>query len=133
MVQALLLTIAVIALKIYLSQQKKLKKAQEDQEVQAPQNDLGVYWESKNDLFFLADKDGKQLSEDFNTVMDFSEGLAAAERAAGKDPNFGYIDVSGKYVIQPIYEDAKDFKDGKAKVKLNGQWIQIDKKGKRVS
>ena len=45
----------------------------------------------------------------------------------------GFIDQTGKEVIPFIYDDARYFnKDGKAKVKLNGETFFIDVKGNRV-
>ena len=46
---------------------------------------------------------------------------------------WGYVDKTGKEVIPFIYDDARYFnKDGKAKVKLNGETFFIDVKGNRV-
>ena len=47
---------------------------------------------------------------------------------------WGFIDaVTGKEVVPFIYDDARYFnKDGKAKVKLNGETFFIDVKGNRV-
>ena len=46
---------------------------------------------------------------------------------------WGYVDKTGKEVIPFVYEDARYFnKDGKAKVKLNGETFFIDVKGNRV-
>lgn len=45
----------------------------------------------------------------------------------------GFIDQTGKEIIPFIYDDARYFnKDGKAKVKLNGETFFIDVKGNRV-
>ena len=46
---------------------------------------------------------------------------------------WGFIDQAGEEVIPFIYDDARYFnKDGKAKVKLNGETFFIDVKGNRV-
>ncbi len=45
---------------------------------------------------------------------------------------YGYINTDGKMVIPAIYEEAKDFENGIAPVKLNGKWGIIDKSGKTV-
>ncbi|EDJ0203504.1 WG repeat-containing protein, partial [Campylobacter coli] len=44
----------------------------------------------------------------------------------------GFIDKSGKIVIEPIFDDIWDFREGLAGVKLNGKWGFIDKSGKIV-
>ena len=62
----------------------------------------------------------------------FSEGLARVQledRIAGK---FGYIDTKGTMVIQPNFEEASDFRNGKATVRLGGKSQTIDKKGNPV-
>lgn len=49
------------------------------------------------------------------------------------DGKCGFIDQTGEVVIPLIYDDACYFnKDGKAKVKLNGETFFIDLKGNRV-
>ena len=64
----------------------------------------------------------------YDDALDFYNGLAAV-KSNGK---YGFIDKSGKTVITFIYEDAKSFEGriSKAKVQLNGEWIEIDKTGK---
>ena len=51
--------------------------------------------------------------------------LAAEEEAAVPT-------VTVSTLTQPIYEDAKDFSDGLAPVKMNGKWGYIDETGKTV-
>lgn len=59
----------------------------------------------------------------------FSVGLALVRQNGW----WGYVDKTGKEVIPFIYDDARYFnKDGKAKVKLNGETFFIDVKGNWV-
>jgi hypothetical protein len=51
------------------------------------------------------------------------------DRITGK---FGYIDAKGAMVIQPNFEEASDFRNGKATVRLEGKSRTIDKKGNPV-
>lgn len=44
----------------------------------------------------------------------------------------GFVNETGKEIIKPIYEDAKDFSEGLAPVKLDGKWGFIDKAGQVV-
>lgn len=44
----------------------------------------------------------------------------------------GWIDKTGQVVIPLKYDDAESFENGKARVKLNGEWFYIDKQGNRV-
>ncbi len=59
----------------------------------------------------------------------FNQGLAAAQTKGKWD----FIDTTGRFVIQPQYDDAGDLsEDGTADVSLNGAEITIDKTGKQV-
>jgi hypothetical protein len=42
---------------------------------------------------------------------------------------YGYIDQHGKLVIQPQFENAKDFSEARARVLLQGKWGFIDRTG----
>lgn len=55
----------------------------------------------------------------------FSEGLAAV----CKDGKWGYINVSGEYVIEPQYDAARDYSCGVAIVDCGGEWFIIDAQG----
>ena len=56
----------------------------------------------------------------------FSEGLVTIEE---KD-KVGFMDITGKIIIPPTYNDAQSFSEGLAAVKLNGKYGYIDKSGK---
>jgi hypothetical protein len=58
----------------------------------------------------------------------FTAGLARAA-SSGK---WGYIDTTGKWVIDPQFEGAGNFADGLAPVQVGGRWGYIDRKGKFV-
>lgn len=45
---------------------------------------------------------------------------------------WGYLDRTGDVVIPMIYDDAGNFKNGKAEVQLNADRFCIDVKGKRI-
>lgn len=45
------------------------------------------------------------------------------------DNQFGYIDGHGKLIIKPRFEDADDFQDGFARIKVNGKWGFINSLG----
>ncbi len=89
--------------------------------------------------WFFIDKTGKQVFINrFNNVSSFSDSLCAVTQ----DGEFwGYIDMSGNFVIQPLYESAEDFvngfgiiskkeKDPKSKGMFISQRYKIDKTGK---
>ena len=46
-----------------------------------------------------------------------------------KDGKLGYINKSGSWVIENKFEEARQFSNGLAAVKLNGQWTYINRQG----
>jgi WG repeat protein len=66
-----------------------------------------------------------------------SEGLYCVKSGSwlgilGGKPKFGFADRSGRYVIPPIYDNAYDFSQGLAAVRINGKYGYIDKIGRMV-
>ena len=53
----------------------------------------------------------------------------AAVKTGGK---WGYIDKTGKVVVEIKYDDAKDFSEGLAAVWKGGRYFYIDKTGKKA-
>jgi len=74
------------------------------------------------------------VGKDYNSVGDFKEGLAVAQ----KGKKYGYIDKQGKVVVDFIYDGAWGFGDGLARVKKyvnNGygtHYGYINSKGEEV-
>lgn len=69
----------------------------------------------------------------FDEPSEFSEGLASMP----SEGSFGYIDKTGKFVIKPIYDDARPFHCGRAFVsafdeKFRSIWGLIDKTGNMI-
>lgn len=62
----------------------------------------------------------------YKNVSSFSEGLAAVQ---GNNGRWGFINQNQVVVIPSRFEEAKEFKDGRAAVKLNGRWGFINKRG----
>ena len=62
----------------------------------------------------------------YQNVRSYSEGLAPVQVGSGK---WGFINEKQEWVIQPKFEDAKEFQNGKAAAKLNGKWGFINKRG----
>ena len=62
----------------------------------------------------------------YQNVRSFSEGLAPVQTNNGK---WGFVNEKQQWVIQPRFEDAKEFQNGKAAAKLNGKWGFINKRG----
>lgn len=89
--------------------------------------------EYHNKCFVIDAKTGKKISEDYNSVGPFCEGLAAVYKAdADGNVKYGYIDTTGKVVIPLKYDHADNFSEGLAAVKVAGAEGYIDKTGKVV-
>ena len=71
-------------------------------------------------------KSKKESALEFDQAWAFSEGLARVSLGN----KLGYIDKSGKVVIEPQFDLAFDFSDGMAFVINDGKFSYIDKTGK---
>lgn len=79
--------------------------------------------------FIDMDKEKTLIAPQFYNANEFREGLAAvAVKKEGK-VLWGYIDITGKFVLPPKYEDALDFSEGLAGVKMDGKYGFINKQG----
>ena len=65
----------------------------------------------------------------YNQAISFSEGLAAVQT---NNQKWGYIDTTGKFMIEPQYDNAYNFKEGFAVVWLDKKCDFIDKTGKLI-
>lgn len=77
------------------------------------------------------DKTGKKVCDLPGFLGDFSEGLAAVHVKFGRR-SWGYIDKTGKIVIEARFDEADTFEGGLARVKVNGKWGYIDDRGQYV-
>lgn len=85
-----------------------------------------------SDRMGFIDSSGKLvIGFNFYYVHEFREGLAAVQLV--KDGKEGYIDEHGKLVIEPKYDSAFPFSNGRAKVKIDGRWGFIDRNGDLIS
>ncbi len=78
---------------------------------------------------FIDKKENELGLLEYDDAGDFSEGLARVRIGNYFDGKWGYIDTTGKRVIEVRFEEASDFYNGEARVKLNGQSMYIDKTG----
>ena len=83
-------------------------------------------------LAFVGDRyidvDGKPAFEDatFQGGLPFSQGLAAVQKGG----QWGFIDMTGKFVIVPSFEAVGSFSNGLAPVRQGGLWGYIDTGGR---
>ncbi len=65
----------------------------------------------------------------FLGVNDFRGGLAVVFTPSKK---YGYVDRAGQFVIPPVYDEAHDFSEGLAAVRVGRRSFFIDKQGRTV-
>lgn len=85
--------------------------------------------------FKAIDEKGQIVFEANSFIADFKDGMAYfSQKSTDERYLYGYIDKLGKIVIQPKYEEAGSFVNGKALVKLGeNNYEIIDKSGKTLS
>lgn len=62
----------------------------------------------------------------YKDVRPYSEGLAPVK---ANNDRWGYINENHQWVIPPRFDEAREFKDGKAAVRMNRRWGFINKQG----
>ncbi len=80
----------------------------------------------------IIDNTGKILVEDLGPgsgMYRFSNGLARCRSLEGK---YGYLDATGKRVIEPSLDIADDFENNRAIVSVNNRYGLIDRTGKWI-
>ena len=79
---------------------------------------------------YYIDREGKIISDETMYASSwFSGGLGPAGIGESPDRKFGYINIEGEFVIEPVFEYARNFSNGIAAVKMDGKWGFIDKTG----
>ena len=85
---------------------------------------------NSNGISTLADKDGRRLTEqEFDYLGSSSCGLFRVHVPGGK---YGYLDVNGKFAIQPLYDYAQDFSEDLAWVTRGGKLYILGRSGEET-
>jgi len=74
----------------------------------------------------------KWISEEYEWVYTFNEGMARVTKRIDGKIKYGFIDMSGKETVPSIYDSASYFYEGLAAVCKDGKYGFVDKKGKVV-
>lgn len=69
----------------------------------------------------------------YDKIYSFSNGMAQVRVGDEETGKYGYINDKGKTVVQPIYDTALDFHNGRAIVSKNKKFFVVDKNGKVVN
>ncbi len=66
------------------------------------------------------------LAPTFSTLGDFEDGLAPAQLPAGQ---YGFVDGTGEFIIEPQFDFAAKFSEGLAAVRTDGLWGYVNSSG----
>ena len=84
---------------------------------------------SRDGLWHLYDRCGRQLTaEGADWMGDPSEGRLLIRRGG----RFGFIGLDGRPVTTLRFDEAYSFRNGRAAVRIRGEWFQIDPDGHRI-
>lgn len=89
-----------------------------------------------NDKYGFVDIKGQErIKPQFDWVDEFSEGLCVVRNDNGKlgSGENGYIDTTGKLVMDFKFKYAGKFENGKAKVQIDKDFVLIDKAGNIIA
>lgn len=88
---------------------------------------LAFNWDGKS---VFAAVDGKRMTSlTFDYIDNFQEGFA---RVAIDGRGYGFVDKEMSLIIPLKYDEAENFRNGRAKVRLGDRWIFIDKTGQEL-
>ena len=73
-----------------------------------------------------------KLGITLSVLLAFSTPVLADPFVVKINNQFSFIDETGKLVIPAKYDDARDFSDGLASVKINDENVIINKSGKVI-
>src|SRR5688572_2312889 len=134
-VPALILTAALVACSV---EGENVQQSNSTPNPPSPQ----LYPVETNGKYGFVDEQGNSkftLPDDVYTILSFSEGLAAvAKRVPNTNGRWGYVDQTGKIVIENRFHSARTFSEGLAAVEVrenettSGKIGYIDRTGRMV-
>ena len=83
----------------------------------------GMFFAKKGDTYTLYNNTGEKIAEGFEDVKLFVSNEPAAIKQNGK---WGFVNTSGKIVIEPKYDNANSFNVGYAPICDGNKWGAID-------
>ncbi len=96
-------------------------------------DERAMCWLDKEKRFLIVDQEGRiiQLPEGVKADADaYACGLLIVQ---GDNGLYGYVDVEGRVVIEPQYEDVDFFTDGYAVVQKDGEKLLIDRENRVIA
>jgi hypothetical protein len=76
---------------------------------------------------FITPKGVQSFPQEYNRAASFSDHLAVVQQK--EDGKYGFIDRSGRYVVDPTFDDARPFAEGFAAGRVNKRWGYIGTSG----
>ena len=87
-----------------------------------------------NGRYGFVDANGKRVvGPHFDSLGPLKNGLAAAQRRQRTGKLYGYIDLTGRYAIPPLFSWVSDFQEERALVRQDGYTQYIDTKGEPLA
>lgn len=87
----------------------------------------GVIFAKKDGKYYMVNEKGSKISKQgFDNAYPF---VSSEPAAVCIDKKWGFVDSSGKIVIEPKFTEAKSFSNGLAPVSKDGMWGYINTKG----
>lgn len=84
----------------------------------------GVIFAKQGGKYYMFNASGSKISEQgFDNAYPF---VSSQPAAVCVDNKWGFVDATGKFVIEPAYTQAKSFSNGLAPVSEKGMWGYID-------
>jgi len=82
----------------------------------------GVAFVGRQNDHVLIDTAGKIIAQNFVAINGYYSRFSNNRACVQKEFSYGYIDKTGRFVISPKFEEAKDFSCGLAAVKKDSKW-----------
>jgi hypothetical protein len=95
-------------------------------EARSFENGAAYVYDSENGQYCI-DRGGCKILKDFSDRLHFKSGLSAFQSPASR--KWGVVSRDGKVVVQPQYDDMRQYSDGMAAINVKGLWGFIDTTG----
>ncbi|MFA6599194.1 MAG: WG repeat-containing protein [Ignavibacteriaceae bacterium] len=89
----------------------------------------GVAFVGLQNDYVIIDSIGNIIARKFIAINGWHSKFSGGFAGASKNSAYGFIDKTGKFVIEPNFEEVRDFSNGFAAVKKDNKWGFIDTTG----
>ncbi len=92
----------------------------------------GVAIVGTQDDYVIINQEGKVIAQKFVAINGYFSNFSQNRAICQKLFKYGFIDKTGKFKIEPIYDEVRPFSNGLAAVKLEGKWGFVDTNGVQI-